>query len=310
MIYNYKDSENFRVFASCHNHSTFSDGEYSPEVLARIAKNLGHGGIILTDHDTVKGYPFMKAAAEKYGLKTMLGIELSTFHTTKDNRRLGIHLLGFDFNPEHEAVREYIPYMASIQTARSKALFDMARAEGRLREGVEWEDVVADHPHHDYICNNEIFASFMKRGIYRYDEYENEFFVGAGFAWNRERENKANAITGKSYDEMETSDAIRRILLAGGVPVVAHPSGLMKYAEEFIELGARGFETRNSSLTDEEHIFFTDLCRERGLYATGGSDHENVLGGLLGFGEEYSSSYESSGIDREAFMTLYERRLG
>lgn len=301
---------NFRVFASCHNHSTFSDGEYTPEVLARVAKCMGHGGIILTDHDTVKGYPFMKEACEKYGLKTMIGVELSTYHTTKDGRKLGIHLCGFDFDPDHEALRDFIPYCASIQTDRSKVLFDMAREEGTLRPGIEWEDVLADHPHHDYICNNEIFTSCMKRGIYRYDEYEDVFFKGCGFAWNKEREQKVVAITGKSYESISTADAIARVKAAGGVPVVAHPGGLMRYAEEFLEIGVMGFETRHSMVSDEEHNFFEDFCKKNKLYNMGGSDHENVLGGLLSFTDEYASPYHTSGVDEEAFMRLYERKLG
>ena len=52
-------ADDVKVFASCHNHSNFSDAEYSPETLARMAWNMGHGGIILTDHDTAKGYPFI-----------------------------------------------------------------------------------------------------------------------------------------------------------------------------------------------------------------------------------------------------------
>ena len=99
----------FRVFASCHNHSSFSDGDYSPELLVRMAKNMGHGGFILTDHDTVQGYPFVKAEAEKQGIKTMIGVELSTYHKMKDGRERGIHLLGFGFDPEHPALRDFIP---------------------------------------------------------------------------------------------------------------------------------------------------------------------------------------------------------
>ena len=33
-----------KVFASCHNHSCYSDAEYTPDQLAEIAKGLGHGG--------------------------------------------------------------------------------------------------------------------------------------------------------------------------------------------------------------------------------------------------------------------------
>ena len=300
--------ENFKVFASCHNHSTFSDGEYTPEVLARIAKNLGHGGIILTDHDTVKGYPFMKEAAEKYGLKTMLGVELSTYHETKDGRSLGIHLCAFDFDPEHEALRDFIPYCASMQTDRSKLLLEWGLRDGVIREGVTWEDVLADHPHHDYICNNEIFASFMKRGIYRYDEYED--FFKAGFSHIKEREEKIAEINGKSYRDIKTADAIERVRAAGGVPVIAHPRGYNRYVDELIALGVMGFETRHSMINEADRAFYEEVCKKHNLYAMGGSDHENILGGLLSFGDEYSSPYESSGIDEEAFNCLLERRLG
>ena len=301
--------KDFKVFASCHNHSTFSDGEYTPRVLARMAKNLGHGGIILTDHDTVQGYPFIKEACDEYGLKTMIGVELSTFHTFADGKVRGIHLCGFDFDPDHPALRDFIPFCASIQTERSKLLFEWAKADGIIKGGVEWEDVLADHPHHNYICNNEIFASYMKRGIYRYDEYDN--FCKSGFSHIAEREEKIALITGKSYRQVETADAIRRVKEAGGVPVMAHPRGFNRYVDELIEMGVMGFETRHSMINESDRAFYEEVCKKHKLYNMGGSDHENILGGLLTFDtEEYSSPYESSGIDEEAFMRLYERKLG
>ena len=301
--------KDFKVYASCHNHSTFSDGQYTPEVLCRIAKNMGHGAIILTDHDTTQGYPFMKESAEHFGLKTMIGVELSTTHTFKDGTTLGVHLLGFDFNPEHEALREYIPFCASIQTERSRLLFEFARRSGEMREGVEWQDVLSDHPHHNYLNNNAVFDSFMKRGIYRYDEYYG--FLKKFFSYSdREREARVQSLMDRSYDDIKTVDAVRRILDAGGVPVVAHPHGLSKYANEFLAMGVLGFETRHSSVDSFDHEFFESYCEEHNLYKMGGADHENVLGGLLTFGDKTSSAYESSGIDEECFMEIYERRRG
>lgn len=299
----------FKVYASCHNHSTFSDGEYSPELLARMAKNMGHGGIILTDHDTVQGYPFIKKAADSLGLKTVIGVELSTHRVMKDGRNRGIHLLGFDFDPEHPALKDYIPECASIQTARSHVLFDMAKADGRLRGDMTWEDVLSDHPDHNYICNNEVFESLLKRGIYLRSEYD-EFFRTCFWVKDPKIENMIVLMTGKSYLTVKTEDAVRRIKEAGGVPVVAHPHGFVQYTDELLEIGVMGFETRHSTLSPEEHIHFEEVCRSKGLYRMGGSDHENVLGGLLAFGDNYSSAYEMSGIDEESFNALIERRLG
>ena len=98
---------------------------------------------------------------------------------------------------------------------------------------------------------------------------------------------------------------------AGGVPVVAHPSGKMDYVDDYLEMGVMGFETRHSALNAEKRAFFERVCDEHGLYKMGGADHENVLGGLLSFDNpEYMSDYETSGIDKDDFMTIYERRLG
>lgn len=300
----------FKVFASCHNHSTFSDGEWTPENLVRAAKCMGHGGFVLTDHDTVKGWPRTKAACEKYGLLTMTGCEFSTTEPIGDRLR-GCHLLGFDFDPEYPEMRDLLEFTSSIATERCELLFKWGQERGTLRMGVTWEDVVADHPEHDYICNNEVFASFMKRGIYLYSEYEKEF-QKPNFSYSLGLEDEIHRITGKSYNDVRTSEVIKIIKAAGGVPIIAHPSHTKDIAEEHIKMGAMGFETRHSMLqNDGLHEHFEKLCLERGLYRMGGADHENVLGGLLSFDNPaYMSDYEMSGIDEEAFMTIYERRLG
>ncbi len=300
--------KDFKVFASCHNHSTFSDGENTPELLVRIAKCMGHGGIILTDHDTIAGYPFIKKAAEDTGLLTMLGCEFTTYHTTKDGKTVGVHLLGYDFDLENEEIKKFINWGSGIQTERSHLLFDWALERGSIRLGVNWEDVIADHPHHNYICNNEIFASYLKRDIYKASEYD--AFCAENFAHNLGYDDKIAEIIGKSYRDIHTGDVVKAILSAGGVPIIAHPARFANISDELYDLGVLGFETRHASMNEESHKFYENYCLEHGLYRTGGSDHENVLGGLLSFGERYASPYEFSGVDEDRFMELYERRLG
>lgn len=299
----------FRVFASCHNHSTFSDGEWTPEHLARAAKCMGHGGIILTDHDTVKGYRRMKEACLKYGLLTRIGCEFSTVDKMKDGSTRGAHLLGLDFDPEHPEMRELLAFASSVQTARTELMFKWGQERGTLKTDISWEDVLSDHPEHDYICNNEVFASFLKRGLYLYSEYE-EKVQKPNFSYGLGLEDEIHRITGKSYEDVRTSEVIKIIKKAGGVPVIAHPTRA-EYTDDYLEMGVMGFETRHSMLDKDAREFYEDVCDRHGLYKMGGADHENVLGGLLSFdNEEYMSDYETSGIDRDAFMTLYERRLG
>ena len=301
--------KDFRVFASCHNHSTFSDADITPEHLARMAKCMGHGGIILTDHDTVKGYRRMKEACDKYGLLTMIGCEFSSAETMKNGFRKGSHMLGFDFDPEFPEMKEILHHATSCATEKVKLVFEWGLERGTLRPGITWDDILEDHPDVEYFSNNAIFDSYMRRGIYLYSEYD-EFFKN-NFLFSLPVMKEAIEKVGKSPYDIDTSYLIDVIKRAGGVPVLAHPSAEIKYTEEYLEMGVMGFETRHSMLTPEMHRYFEDICDRHGLYKMGGADHENVLGGYLSFDDPaYMSDYEMSGIDKEAFMTIYERRLG
>ncbi len=291
----------YKVFASCHNHSCYSDAEYSPQKLCELAKEMGHGGIVITDHDTVRGTYFANKAARKLSMKSILGCEFSTYHGD-----LGVHLLGFDFNPDNKKMSELLAYGSGVQTSRSETLFNMGLKRGTLREGVSWQDVRDDFPYNDYFCCDQVFKSMVKRGIYSLDEYE--LFRKPNFSYALGLEDEVFAITGKSYKNISTEQAVKTIIEAGGVPVVAHPGGLIKYTDEFLKMGVMGFETHFPGCKDAEYVHFEAVCDEKKLYKMGGSDHSGVLGGPGGDG--LPCPPEHSGITEEEFMKIYERKLG
>jgi len=304
-----------KIFASCHNHSNFSDAEYSPEQLVELAHGLGHGGIILTDHDTVSGTYFINKAARKFGMKSILGCEFSTHYYVR-GEDVKVHLLGFDFNPDNKRMKELLEFCPSVQTARSEVMFHMGLERGTLRPGVTWEEVRAAFPYNDYICNNQVFHVMLERGIYQQHEYD-DVFMKPNFSHKLGLEDEIRRITGKSYRDVRTEDVVKIILEAGGVPVVAHPFGKEKYAQDFIDLGVMGFETRHSCFRADRgeervksRLFFEELCESKHLYKMGGGDHEGVLGGFLEFGDDYYCPEELSGILEEDFMKIYERKLG
>ena len=306
--------ENEKIFASCHNHSNFSDADYTPEELVELAHKLGHGGIILTDHDTVKGTYFTNKAARKLGMKSILGCEFTTYYKGR-----GVHLCGFDFNPDNAEMAKLLAYGSSIQTSRSELMFKWGMERGTLRKGCTWEEVRAAFPYNDYICNNQVFKVMEEKGIYKHEEYD-DLFLKPNFSYRLGLEDDIRKVTGKSYKEINMIDVIRIIKAAGGVPVVAHPIGLEKEAKTLIEEGVMGFETRHSCFrtdrpekypnAEERRKFYEELCDEYSLYKMGGSDHEGDLGGLLDFGDDYVCPDYLSGIPEEDFMKLYERRLG
>ncbi|MCU0645351.1 MAG: PHP domain-containing protein, partial [bacterium] len=65
------------IIADLHNHSTASDGEYSPTELVEKAKELGLNAIGLTDHDTIEGLEEAIQAGERLGVKVLPGVEVS-----------------------------------------------------------------------------------------------------------------------------------------------------------------------------------------------------------------------------------------
>ena len=63
--------------ADLHNHTTASDGEYTPTELVNHAASLGLAAVGVTDHDTLNGLDEALAAAEAAGILVLPGVEVS-----------------------------------------------------------------------------------------------------------------------------------------------------------------------------------------------------------------------------------------
>ena len=63
--------------ADLHNHTTASDGEYSPTELVAHAAALGLRAVGVTDHDTLNGLDEALAAGDAAGIRVVPGVEVS-----------------------------------------------------------------------------------------------------------------------------------------------------------------------------------------------------------------------------------------
>lgn len=63
--------------ADLHNHTTASDGEYTPTELVLAARDLGLTAVGVTDHDTLNGLDEALAAGQKAGIRVVPGVEVS-----------------------------------------------------------------------------------------------------------------------------------------------------------------------------------------------------------------------------------------
>ena len=288
-------------FANCHLHSDFSDSFLSPEQIAAIAKRVGHRAVVLTDHDTVKGAHRMDLAARKQGLLSMLGIEFIT-----KGLGTGFHLLGYDFDPENAAMRELIDRCASRHRERCRLLFEESLKNGSLRPGVTWEEVLDAFPDNDFMYYTQVFTVLERKGIYKHGEHPD--FIREAFSPPKEREPELEAAIG--YFTPQIDECIHVILKAGGVPVIAHPHGKQEYIDDLIKMGIKGIEVYHPSILPEERAGYDALCRERGLYVTGGTDHAAEIGGFADLFPKKDKPNDCGGATEEDFMKLYRRELG
>jgi predicted metal-dependent phosphoesterase TrpH len=66
-----------KIVADLHNHSTASDGDYTPAELVAAAGELGLQALALTDHDTSAGLAEALAAGRQAGVTVIPGVEVT-----------------------------------------------------------------------------------------------------------------------------------------------------------------------------------------------------------------------------------------
>lgn len=285
------------MFANCHFHSTFSDANITPEELVETAKRIGHKALVLTDHDTVRGTYFLGRAARRAGMLTLVGCEFSA----------GVHIVGIDFNPQEKGMKEFLDYLPSYQYDRSKKLFEAGLERGTLRQGITWQDVVDAYPYNNYLCNNQIFDVYVKKGIYKPEEYS-EFFTSS-FSGNLDISKEI--VAGLNFKYPDAEETISRINNAGGVAVIAHcTDSQAKNADEYLRLGAKGFEVRHPDMSQWAMDYLNAYCEEHRLYKSGGTDHSSLMSGLAGKMPSADLPPQCGYVTEEDFMKLYRRELG
>jgi 3',5'-nucleoside bisphosphate phosphatase len=115
------------LVADLHNHTTASDGEYTPTELVEAGQALGLQAIGVTDHDTLNGLDEALAAGQEAGIRVVPGVEVS-LRFRRDYFTGTLHYL------------LYIPY-ALLEDADFRqmagGIFSQGRGAGLVRARVE-----------------------------------------------------------------------------------------------------------------------------------------------------------------------------
>jgi 3',5'-nucleoside bisphosphate phosphatase len=239
--------------ADLHLHTFFSDGTYSPEEVAELAKKNGLRAVALTDHDTMEGCPRMAAACQALGVEFIPATEL-----TAEIAGHEIHFLGYFLDPANETL---LRELARYQAVRQERIREMSAKLNALGVSLRAEAVFTlancrapGRPHVARALVQEGFCATL-------DEAFERFLRKGKPAWVPKF--KVSAV-----------EAIRLIQQAGGLAVMAHP-GLNRTDEvipALVEVGMDGlecFHTKHSTSMTEHYL---EIAEHHHLLVTGGSD--------------------------------------
>lgn len=286
-----------KLYANLHLHSTHSDGGYAPNELVRIAKKEGYRAIALTDHDTVSGWSEFKEACQKEDMEYLCGTEFSVPGDSRFER--GAHIVGFHFDPEYPEMKEYLKALGETATERAKGLANLAIEAGVLK-GITWDEVVEFNKGVTWFCGVHVDLLLKAKGITAPEK--NKFY----------REHKDEFASIQCFKTIE--ETIKLIHDAGGIAIVAHPSGsfgCLDYIDAFVEFGIDGMEVWHHDLNDEEQKVAYKIALEKNLYISGGSDHHGLCSYPHYRHEKDNRAYSdycSAGTTKEYFEEIVNRK--
>lgn len=239
-----------------HSHTTFSDGSLTPRELVSRALEKGVDVLSITDHDTIDAYRDISLDHDR--LTLIPGIELSTQWGST-----GIHVLGLNVDLAGDAI-------VTAATCQTDARLERAVriAENLKKKGIEDAFEGAKKLSAGGYIGRPQFAQHLIN-IGKVDSMHTAFkkYMGDG---------KAGDVK-KKWAELP--QIIQWIRDANGIAVLAHPlkykltrTRLKRLLDSFIEAGGQGIEVVSGQQTPQQTSGMAQLCDEKKLLASCGSD--------------------------------------
>lgn len=278
-----------------HTHSTASDGSLTPRQILDLAKETGIEALALTDHDTIAGILEIKDIVHSYPIEFITGVEISCAPPIEFKSLGSIHMLGYGFSV----------YDCKLNDALARAAEARANRNPKIIEKLN--DLGFD------ITLDEVERRFGTRQTGR--PHIAELLVEKGYVSNFRR--AFDLYLGKNkpayVDKFKISckDAIRLILDAGGLPVLAHPGiidfqhphDMDTFVNMLVDAGLAGIEVYYPGHDSGLRKQLSQMVDNKGLIATGGSDFH----GSFNKGVDLGRGRGDLNVPISVFKTLNDR---
>lgn len=245
-----------------HCHSTASDGQLTPGELVQRAHTMQIDYLALTDHDTIAGLCEARATAATLPAKSapviLNGVEISCRW-----QGFEIHILGWQFDPEHPAMRSLLD--AQMQKRAERA----GQIEDKLVQAGVSDDVltpVRQNPGRN-LTRKHFADALLAAGVV--DSIDNAFrrYLGRGQC----------AYVQPQWCSIE--DAVNAIQEAGGSAALAHPLAyqlstkwLKRLLHAFCDAGGDALEVVSCQQAPHQRAQLAQLAKDFKLQSSVGSD--------------------------------------
>lgn len=252
-----------------HIHTTASDGRLPPEEIVQRAAEQGLTYIAITDHDTVAGISRALQAGTAFpGLTVIPGMEINT-----DTQTGEVHILGYCIDYKSKELESSLNRLRHSREIRAKKIVDNLSGMGI---DISWERVM------ELAGGGSVGRPHIAQAMFESGHIPSlqEAFI------------KYIGRHGPAYAERERlspEEAVKLVVAAGGVPVLAHPEDvddLDSFLTTLKKAGLAGMEAYYDGYHLNTVKKLVKIAARYGLITTGGSDfhglgssHETPLGG-------------------------------
>ena len=254
-----------------HIHTNFSDGDKSLEEVLREAERLGLLAISITDHDSIEAYyELEKPEVRKlFSREIITGVEVSA--------TLGgvtVHILGYGIDYK-EIEPHLVPFLGEPLVNFAKQYFEDKFAE----HGIDVKSAFSKNV--DYLgflgLLIDVIDGLSDGHLLKIDLSPTEKNINKkGVLWWEHLTNsKSPLYMDVSGHVLPVEQAIDLIRKCGGKVILAHPAQYQDKADFVVEAlidKVDGIECYHFSANETYRNKLIELCKQRGLIITGGSD--------------------------------------
>jgi predicted metal-dependent phosphoesterase TrpH len=248
-------------YADLQLHTIYSDGTYTPEQLARQAREIGLACIALTDHDSIDGVTETARLCAAEGIEFVPGVELTAYvgadPSAADTRE--VHILGYFIDCANQ---EFLDNLDVFKQAREARVDAMLAKLNKLGIGLKRSDIAAVADPRGALGRLHVARALQQADFVNSPDDAFARYLAKGRpAW-------------APKFRLSVRDAAALVHRAGGVAIFAHP-GTARMDERIPELlkeGLDGIEVWHSKHTPEQSRRYKSLAEQIGCLLTGGSD--------------------------------------